>query len=155
MTDTERAKTEICGFDADTILLRGKNLVDEVIGQYSLTGAFLLQALGKEPTARQIELLDVVLVTIMEHGLVPSVVASRLTFHGAPESMQGAVAAGLLGVGDRYAGTAAQCGEVLSQLIASNDMASGARGVSGPLSVTENTRSRVWASHSHRKRPEG
>ena len=131
MTDTERATTEICGFDADTIFLRGKNLVDEVIGQYSLTGAFLLQALGKEPTARQIELLDVVLVTIMEHGLVPSVVASRLTFHGAPESMQGAVAAGLLGVGDRYAGTAAQCGEVLSQLIASDDMASAAQALVG------------------------
>ena len=46
-----------------------QNLSDEAKG-YSLTGAFLLQALGKEPTVRQIELLDVVLVTIMEHGLV-------------------------------------------------------------------------------------
>lgn len=115
--NSSETTTEICGFDADTILLRGKNLVDDVIGQYTITGAFLLQALGEEPTARQVELLDVVLVTIMEHGLVPSVVASRLTLHGAPESFQGAVAAGLLGVGDRYAGTAAQCGEVLARLI--------------------------------------
>lgn len=126
MANSQDPTTAICGFDADTILIRGKNLVEDVIGRYTLTGAFLLQALGKEPSERQIELLDVVLVTIMEHGMVPSVVASRLTLHGAPESLQGAVAAGLLGVGDRYAGTAAQCGEVLAELIDSNDRDSAA-----------------------------
>jgi len=113
--------TEICGFDADTIVLRGQNLVDDVMGQHSLTSAFLLQALGEVPTPRQVELIDLVLVTIMEHGLTPSVVASRLTLHGAPESLQGAVAAGLLGVGDRYAGTAALCGTVLESLLFEQD----------------------------------
>ena len=138
-TNSSETTTEICGFDADTILLRGKNLVDDVIGQYTITGAFLLQALGKEPTPRQVELLDIVLVTIMEHGLVPSVVASRLTLHGAPESLQGAVAAGLLGVGDRYAGTAAQCGEVLGRLIdsavptAANDLVAEYRSTKTPV----------------------
>ena len=137
--NSSETTTKICGFDADTILLRGKNLVDDVIGQYTITGAFLLQALGKEPAPRQVELLDVVLVTIMEHGLVPSVVASRLTLHGAPESLQGAVAAGLLGVGDRYAGTAAQCGEVLGRLIdsavpaAANDLVAEYRSTKTPV----------------------
>ena len=126
MANSQDPTTAICGFDADTILIRGKNLVEDVIGRYTLTGAFLLQALGKEPSERQIELLDVVLVTITEHGMVPSVVASRLTLHGAPESLQGAVAAGLLGVGDRYAGTAAQCADVLAELIDSNDRDSAA-----------------------------
>lgn len=113
--------TAICGYDADSITLRGKDLVNEVIGHYSFTAAFLLQALGREPSAEQIRLVDLVLVTIMEHGLVPSAVASRLTLHGAPESMQGAVAAGLLGVGDRYAGTAGKCGEVIERVLASGD----------------------------------
>ena len=83
MTDqsVQQATTEICGFDADTILLRGQNLVEDVIGSHTLTSAFLLQALGKPPTEEQIALLDIVLVTIMEHGMVPSVVASRLTLH--------------------------------------------------------------------------
>jgi len=67
------------------------------------------------------------LVTIMEHGLTPSAVASRLTLHGAPESLQGAVAAGLLGVGDRYAGTAALCGNVLESLLAEDDKTAAAR----------------------------
>jgi citrate synthase len=118
---TGKSSTEICGFNADTIVLRGQNLVDDVMGQHSLTSAFLLQALGKVPTPRQVELIDLVLVTIMEHGLTPSVVASRLTLHGAPESLQGAVAAGLLGVGDRYAGTAALCGMVLESLLLEQD----------------------------------
>lgn len=117
MSDT----TAICGYDADSITLRGKDLVNEVIGHYSFTSAFLLQALGKEPTPEQVKLIDLVLVTIMEHGLVPSAVASRLTLHGAPESMQGAVAAGLLGVGDRYAGTAGKCGEVIERILASDN----------------------------------
>src|SRR5210317_548825 len=116
------ATTAICGYDADSITLRGQDLVQDVIGHYSFTGAFLLQALGRQPTERQVALVDAALVTIMEHGLVPSVVATRLTVHGAPESLQGAVAAGLLGVGDRYAGTAGRCGELLSQIMGQADI---------------------------------
>lgn len=116
-----RARTAICAFDADNILIRGKNLVDDLIGQYSFTALFLLQALGKEPTERQCRIVDAVMVTIMEHGLVPSAVATRLTHYGAPESFQGAVAAGLLGVGDRYAGTAGECGAILERIVAAPD----------------------------------
>ncbi len=112
------ATTEICTFDADNILIRGKNLVDELIGQYSFTELFLLQALGSEPTELQSRIVDAVMVTIMEHGLVPSAIATRLTHYGAPESFQGAVAAGLLGVGDRYAGTAGECGAILERIVA-------------------------------------
>lgn len=116
-----RARTAICAFDADNILIRGKNLVDDLIGQYSFTELFLLQALGMEPTERQCRIVDAVMVTIMEHGLVPSAVATRLTHYGAPESFQGAVAAGLLGVGDRYAGTAGECGAILERIVAAPD----------------------------------
>ena len=126
-SETPSPQTAICGFDADTILIRGQNLVDDVMGQHSMTSAFLLQSLGKMPTARQVELVDLVLVTIMEHGLTPSAVASRLTLHGAPESLQGAVAAGLLGVGDRYAGTAALCGSILESLLAEDDKTAAAQ----------------------------
>ena len=117
-----KATTTICSYDADHIYVRGKNLVDEVIGNYDFGGAFLLQALGAEPTAKQRLALDVALVTIMEHGLVPSAVTARLTLHGAPESLQGAVAAGLLGVGDRYAGTASLCAQVIDSVTSSDDM---------------------------------
>ncbi len=113
-----RAATAICGFDADNILIRGKSLVDDIMGNYSFVDLMIWQALGREPTRQQSRLVDAVLVTIMEHGLVPSAVVTRLTHYGAPESLQGAVAAGLLGVGDRYAGTAGECGEILERIVA-------------------------------------
>lgn len=113
-----RARTAICGFDADNVLIRGKNLVDEIMGQYSFVELLILQALGRTPTKLQVRLVDAVLVTIMEHGLVPSAVVTRLTHYGAPESFQGAIAAGLLGVGDRYAGTAGECGAILERIVA-------------------------------------
>ncbi len=113
-----RNTTKICEFDAERILVRGRSLVDEIMGRYSFAGFMILQALGREPTERQNRIVDAVLVTIMEHGLVPSAVVTRLTHAGAPESFQGAVAAGLLGVGDRYAGTAAACGALLERIVA-------------------------------------
>lgn len=112
------AVTRICGYDADSISVRGRDLVADLMGEYSFTEAFLLQALGERPDERQRRIVDAVLVTIMEHGLVPSAVVTRLTHYGAPESYQGAVAAGLLGVGDRYAGTASECGALLERIVA-------------------------------------
>ena len=112
--------TAICGYDADNISVRGKDLISELVGKYSFTEMLFLQALGQEPTTIQVDVLDAVLVTIMEHGLVPSAVVTRLTHYGAPESFQGAVAAGLLGVGDRYVGTAGQCGEILERIVAAD-----------------------------------
>jgi citrate synthase len=113
-----RATTGICGYDADDILVRGSNLVTDLMGRVSFTELLLLQALGEKPTPLQATIVDAVMVTIMEHGLVPSAVVTRLTHYGAPESFQGAVVAGLLGVGDRYAGTASECGAVLERLVA-------------------------------------
>ena len=112
-----RGTTAICGFDADTIKVRERDLVSDLIGHVSFTSYLYLQATGREPDATQAAIVDAVLVTIMEHGLVPSAIVTRLTHYGAPESFQGAVAAGLLGVGDRYAGTAGECGAILERLV--------------------------------------
>jgi citrate synthase len=119
--DKTRGSTSICGFTADEIEIRGKNLVTDFIGEMDFVSAFLFQSLGKKPTAVQVELINTVMVTIMEHGLVPSAIVSRLTHYGAPESYQGAIAAGLLGVGDRYAGTSSACGHLLERMHAADD----------------------------------
>jgi citrate synthase len=120
MTTNEKpgATTAICGFDADNVVIRGRNLVDELIGRYSFTQLMLLQALGEEPDDKRLRIVDAVMVAIMEHGLVPSAIATRLTYYGAPESYQGAIAAGLLGVGQRYAGTASECGTIIERIVA-------------------------------------
>lgn len=109
--------TRIAGATADRIEVRGRDLVADLIGKFSFTQMFLFHLLGRDATPAQIAVTDAVLVAIMEHGLVPSAVAARLTLLGAPESLQGAVAAGLLGVGDRFAGTASACAEVLESIV--------------------------------------
>jgi citrate synthase len=116
-----QATTHICGYDANHISVRGKDLVNDLVGQRTFTQALLLQALGEDANPLQVAIVDAVLVTIMEHGLVPSAIVTRLTHHGAPESFQGAIAAGLLGVGDRYAGTASECGGLLERIAAAGD----------------------------------
>ena len=117
MADKQQPVTNICGYDADNIMIRNKNLVSDLIGKVSFTEMMLLQSLGEMPAQSRIRIIDAVMVTIMEHGLVPSAISTRLTYYGAPESFQGAVVAGLLGVGDRYAGTAGECGEILERLV--------------------------------------
>jgi len=112
------AKTSIAGYDADHVTIRGKDLVADLMGKVSFTELMLLQLTGKTPTPAQVTILDAVLVTIMEHGLVPSAIVTRLTHYGAPESVQGAIVAGLLGVGDRFAGTASECAQLLETIVA-------------------------------------
>lgn len=121
MSSTAQPTTAIAGYDADTIKVRGADLVDDLIGKVGFVEYALLQALGTKPSQMQVKLVEAVMVCIMEHGLIPSAVASRLTYTGAPESFQGAVAAGLLGVGDRYAGTSSACGHLLEQIVAAED----------------------------------
>ena len=65
----------------------------------------------------QREIVDAVLVCIMEHGMTPSAIASRVTYLGAPESLQGAVAAGLLGAGSRFVGTADESAALFKQIV--------------------------------------
>ena len=110
--------TRISGYDADRITVRGKDLVTELMGKVTFSEMILLHLTGRAPTRKQVTILDAVLVTIMEHGLVPSAIVTRLTYYGAPESVQGAIAAGLLGVGDRFAGTASECALVLEPIAA-------------------------------------
>ena len=116
MKKTPRKTTRICDYEASRITIRGRDLVTELMGEVTFSQMILLQLLGRKPVRAQSRILDAVLVTIMEHGLVPSAIVSRLTLYGAPESVQGAVAAGLLGVGDQFAGTASACAQILEPI---------------------------------------
>ncbi len=108
--------TRLCTSDVDNIWIRGRNLCDELIGHLSFTDYIMFHFFGQEPTPLQRTVVDAVLVCIMEHGMTPSAVASRVTYLGAPESLQGAVAAGLLGAGSRFVGTADEAAVLLKTI---------------------------------------
>ncbi|MFN4038837.1 MAG: citryl-CoA lyase [Erythrobacter sp.] len=114
----DNAVTSICTSDATSITVRGLDLCDEVIGKVDFTSYFWLLVTGTMPSGPQKVLADAVLCAIAEHGLVPSVVATRMTYAAAPEAFHGAVAAGLLGCGSVVLGSAEVAGKFYAGVVA-------------------------------------
>jgi citrate synthase len=117
------SRTRICTASADDVTVRGRSLPRELMGKVTFSEMAWFQALGAMPTADQTAVLDACLCALMEHGLTPSVQVARATLGGAPESLQGAVAAGLLGVGGTFAGSMEACGALLVRIVAGEDAA--------------------------------
>jgi citrate synthase len=109
-------RTAISTSDENTIVVRGRNLSRDLIGKISFTDYFHLLVTGKLPTPAATAVLDATLVAIAEHGLVPSVQASRMTLAAAPEALQGAVAAGILGCGSVILGASETAGRLFSEI---------------------------------------
>ena len=104
MSDDDWLRTGIGASTPDTITIRGHNLADELMGRVTFTELAYLLVSGQQPTDGQARMLDAVLVSLADHGLTPTVLAARLTYTGAPEALQGAVASGLLGAGSVFLG---------------------------------------------------
>jgi citrate synthase len=116
--DTPWLHTWIGSSDAEHIRVAGRDLPSEVMGQLTLTELAYLLVTRREPTAGQRRLVDAVLVSLADHGLTPSALAARLTYTGAPESVQGAVAAGLLGAGSVFLGPTGDTAHFLAEALA-------------------------------------
>jgi citrate synthase len=106
--------TEIAHARADRVEVRGRDLTGDLMGRVTFTEYFHLLLTGEEPTEEQRFFLDLLLVAIAEHGLMPSNVAARMTLAADPGSLHGAVAAGILGAGPVVLGTAEECARLLA-----------------------------------------
>src|SRR5438309_1968958 len=104
----------------DRIEVRGRDLSGDLMGRVSFTEYFHLLLTGEEPTDDQRFFLDLLLVAIAEHGMMPTNVAARMTLAADPGSLQGAVAAGILGAGPVVLGTSEECARLLEDAVASN-----------------------------------
>lgn len=98
----------------DRVEVRGRDLANELMGEVTFTEYFHLLLTGKDATEEQRYFLDVLLVAIAEHGMMPTNVAARMTLAADPESLQGAVAAGILGAGPVVLGTSQDCARLLA-----------------------------------------
>ncbi|HLN07058.1 MAG TPA: citryl-CoA lyase, partial [Acidimicrobiales bacterium] len=103
---TEFLSTWIGSSTSDRITIAGRDLAGELMGRLTLTELAYLLITHREATPSERRMLDAVLVALADHGLTPSALAARLTLTGAPEAIQGAVAAGLLGAGSVLLGPA-------------------------------------------------
>jgi citrate synthase len=103
----------------DRVEVRGRDLTGDLMGRLSFTEYFHLLLTGEEPTEDQRFFLDLLLVAIAEHGMMPTNVAARMTLAADPGSLQGAVAAGILGCGPVILGTSEECAQLLEDAHAS------------------------------------
>jgi citrate synthase len=116
MSAAERgAVSHIAQAYPDRVEVRGRNLTGDLMGRLSFTEYFHLLLTGEEPTEDQRFFLDLLLIAIAEHGMMPTNVAARMTLAADPGSLHGAVAAGILGAGPVILGTAEECARLLER----------------------------------------
>jgi citrate synthase len=134
--------TAISAANPDQIVIRGHDLCSELIGRVSFTDHVWLLVAGSLPTEAQRRVLDATLIAIAEHGLVPSVQASRMTLAAAPEALQGAVAAGILGCGSVILGASENAGKLYAEIVAranGGSLADAARAIVGEYRAAKRT----------------
>jgi citrate synthase len=139
----KKLKSDIGWSTEDRIVVRGHDLVEELLGKVSLGDVAFLELKGRLPTKQESTVFNALTVTLVEHGMTPSAIAARLTYFGAPESLQGAVAAGLLGIGDRFGGSIEGAARMLQEALQD----AGPSADLGPLA------SRIVLDHRTRKQP--
>jgi citrate synthase len=106
----------------DQIFVRGHDLAADLLGKVNLGDVAFLELKGRLPNLDESVMFNALVVTLVEHGITPSTIAARLTYFGAPEALQAAVAAGLLGMGDRFGGSIEQAARTLQEAPPSGDL---------------------------------
>lgn len=98
-------RSDLAWSTTDRIVVRGRDLPNELLGKINFGDMAFLEIAGRLPSAQESVVFNALLVTLVEHGVTPSALAARLTYAGAPESLQAAVAAGLCGLGTVFVGS--------------------------------------------------
>jgi citrate synthase len=114
-------KSLISQSTADSVRVYDLDLVRDLVGKVDLGDMAFLELVGRLPTPEQSVMTNAVLVTLVEHGLTPSVLAARLTYFGSPETLQGALASGLLGLGSVFVGSMEGAAKLVQEGLASQD----------------------------------
>ncbi len=117
MKPTKPIRSELGWSTPDRITVRGKDLPNEILGHLNLGDMAFLELTGRAPNPKESKLFNAMVVTLVEHGITPSALAARLTYLGAPEALQGAVASGLLGLGSVFVGSMEGAARILSDAV--------------------------------------
>ena len=114
-----------------TITLLGQDLANDLMGNVSFGELSYWLITLRRPTPQQARLFEAVLLGLADHGFTPTAIAARLTYLSAPDAIQGALAAGILGGGSRFLGVTEDTGRFLADVLA------GAAQDAGPLPADE------------------
>jgi citrate synthase len=117
MSDQPKIVTGLGKAELNRILVRGFDLTEELLGKITFSQMTFLMLTGRMPTPGQTRMTDALLTVLVEHGMVASVIAARLTYHTAPEAIQGAVAAAILGAGSVHLGSSEWSAQMLQEAL--------------------------------------
>lgn len=117
MTEERSYPTGIGTSTTDRIELLGLDLADDVLGKVSFGELAYWLATKRRPTAGQLRVFEAALVSLADHGYTPTAIAARMTYYSAPDSIQGAIASGLLGGGSRFLGVTEDTGQYLAAIV--------------------------------------
>jgi citrate synthase len=117
MSKKSPLRSDIAWSTPDTIGVHGFDLCNDLMGEVNFGDMAYLEVTGRLPDKNASRLFNAILVTLVEHGIVPSTLAARMTYAGAPEAMQAAVAAGLLGLGSVFVGSTEGAARMLSNAL--------------------------------------
>jgi citrate synthase len=119
--DGPRYPTSLGASDATSITLLGHDLASDIMGEVGFGELSLWMLLRRRPEPGQTRVFEAVLASLADHGFVPTAIAARLTLLSAPDSLQGALAAGLLGGGSRFLGVTEDCGQFLAAKVSAHE----------------------------------
>ena len=109
-----KIRSDLAWSSVDRIVVRGKDLPNEILGHLNLGDMAFLELTGRVPSEKESRIFNAMVVTLVEHGVTPSAIVARMTYLGAPEAMQAAVGAGLLGLGSVFVGSMEGVAKMLS-----------------------------------------
>ncbi|GAA5064343.1 citrate synthase [Thermocatellispora tengchongensis] len=121
MADRPEYPTALGASSRTSITLLGHDLAEDVMGEVGFGELAFWLATQRRPTAGETRVFEAVLAALADHGFTPTAIVTRLTYLSAPDSVQGALAAGLLGGGSRFLGVTEDCGRFLHEVLRSRD----------------------------------
>ncbi len=113
----KKLKSDIVLVETDKITMHGLDLCQDILGKVNLGDMAFFQLEGRMPTPQESAVFNAITVTLVEHGMTPSAIVARMTYNGSPESMQGAIAAGLCGMGSTMVGAMEDAARMLQEAI--------------------------------------
>lgn len=120
MASRKTLRSDLAWATPERIFIKGLDLCEDLLGKLSLGDMAFLEIMDRRPTDAESKVFNAMALTLVEHGLTPSAIATRMTLAGAPEAMQAAVAAGLCGLGSVFVGSMETAARVLQEALPSS-----------------------------------
>src|SRR5262245_19672304 len=117
MAETPKLGSSMGKAELDRIFVRGYDLNEQLLGKITFAQMVYLMLVGRMPSAEEGRMIDTMLIVLVDHGMTTGALAARMTYHSAPEALQGAVAAAILGAGSVHLGSSEYCAKMLNDAL--------------------------------------